>query len=151
MRNKIYAYMYIIFIAFIVSYFLNSSVDYFSGEDVSKQNDIIKMPFKALLIIAVIILPIIETLIFQHYIILFFRKIYVKKNQVILFPMLYSAIAFSLAHIYSIYYMIDTFIMGLYFAYAYIYILDKFKSKTHAFLVVLICHSLLNLHAVLTQ
>lgn len=148
-KNKFFLYILFVCTALLLSEFLNAFVDFLSGEDVANHNGIVKWSLQFQIIFGVILSPILETLIFQHYLISFFRKIYVKKPWSIFLPILISASAFSLAHLYSIYYIIDTFIMGTLFAYMYVAFLENFNSKFHAFGVVFICHFILNFKAIL--
>lgn len=89
-------------------------------------------------IVGVIVVPIFETLIFQVAIIkmcLFFRK-----NQIL--AIVISAFTFSLNHMFSAFYMIYAFTIGLYFGYLYFLTLRK---KSHPIMVLFSVHALFNL------
>ena len=87
-------------------------------------------------LIAVIVAPIIESLIFQYALIESIRQ----KIQPV-FACFFSAFAFALVHFYSIYYFLFALISGLIFA--YLYLLEK--SVIKSFLLVLTAHTLYNL------
>ncbi len=68
--------------------------------------------------LAVIIAPIIETLIFQHLVFLIFRKwIHIKNKYG--WAILVSSILFGLGHMYNVIYIIFAFLQGLTLAYCY--------------------------------
>ena len=86
--------------------------------------------------IAVLVAPIIETLIFQYALIESIRQ-KIKPS----YACLLSAFAFALVHFYSVYYFLFALIGGLTFA--YMYYLEK--SVIKSILVVLTAHILYNL------
>lgn len=77
----------------------------------------IELSLKVQIVLAVILGPIVETLIFQFYLIPFIGKLTDNKKL----PIIISALIFGLAHFTSIYYGIDTFIFGLIINTAYVY------------------------------
>lgn len=87
-------------------------------------------------LLAVILAPIIETLIFQYAIIETVRQ----KTRPI-YACLLSATAFALLHSYSIFYFLYALVSGLLFA--YLYYLEK--SEWKSFVIVLSAHCLYNL------
>jgi membrane protease YdiL (CAAX protease family) len=90
----------------------------------------------------VIIAPLIETLIFQSFILLFVNFILSKfKNESFLIPVFISAIVFGIYHNYNLTYMILGFIVGLVLASSYVIVL---KRKENPILIVAIIHSLVN-------
>ncbi|MGO5064710.1 MULTISPECIES: CPBP family intramembrane glutamic endopeptidase [unclassified Clostridium] len=93
-------------------------------------------------IYAIILAPLLETLIFQMGIIKFFSlSEKIKNNKLLL--IIISAFFFGLAHsIYSILYMICAFIAGILLAYSFIVYEDKEKS---GYWVTVIIHGLMNL------
>ena len=93
-------------------------------------------------IYAIILAPILETLIFQMAIIKFFSlSEKIKNNKLLL--IIISAFFFGLGHgIYSILYMICAFIAGILLAYSFVVYEDKEKS---GYWVTVIIHSLMNL------
>jgi uncharacterized protein len=89
------------------------------------------------------LVPFLETVIFQALIIELVKE-YLKRfrwNSNI-FPIIVSAIAFSLIHIYSLIYVVITFFMGLCLAYTYIIVK---KRKQNPILIVSIVHAFHNL------
>ncbi|WP_431357019.1 CPBP family glutamic-type intramembrane protease [Paraclostridium benzoelyticum] len=87
-----------------------------------------------------LIIPFIETFIFQYLaigIIRFIKKI--KDNNCLI--IIISAIAFSLSHYYNVLYIFYSFIMGIFLAYTYIL---YGKKNYHPFLMVMTIHALRN-------
>lgn len=99
-----------------------------------------EIPIVLLFLIVVIIVPIVETFIFQYLIIRILKKINFLKNRMVL-VMFISAVVFGASHTYSIFYMFITFISGLLLAYAFIVYEDK---KASAFWVTMAIHGLMN-------
>ncbi len=87
-------------------------------------------------LIAVILAPVIETVIFQYALIESIRQ----KIQP-LYACFFSALAFAFVHFYSVYYFLFALISGLIFA--YLYLLEK--SVIKGSLLVLTAHILYNL------
>ncbi|MFP4621479.1 MAG: CPBP family intramembrane glutamic endopeptidase [Bacteroidales bacterium] len=99
----------------------------------------------AVLFASVLLAPIFETFIYQFSVIKLFRWI-VKKtlwNFSIAIPV--SAVLFSISHSYSIYYQINTFLIGI--LYAVIFYLAQYRKDWPAFLVVVVLHASWNLFA----
>ncbi|MBP8067606.1 MAG: CPBP family intramembrane metalloprotease [Pedobacter sp.] len=94
------------------------------------------------LLIAVVLAPILETVIFQYALIESIRQ---KIKP--LYACFVSATAFALVHCYSVFYFLFAFISGLIFA--YLYYLEK--SVLKSFLLVLCTHFLYNLLVYLTK
>lgn len=94
------------------------------------------------LLIAVVLAPILETVIFQYALIESIRQ---KIKP--LYACFVSATAFALVHCYSVFYFLFAFISGLIFA--YLYYLEK--SVLKSFLLVLSTHFLYNLLVYLTK
>ena len=88
-----------------------------------------------------IIAPVIETFVFQKLPFLFLRK-YLNNSVIIII----SALLFSLAHIYSIRYVIFTFILGVFFAYFYYLRLNK-----KPYITIVIVHALYYIALFLTH
>jgi hypothetical protein len=86
----------------------------------------------------VIFVPILETLIFQVGIIQL--VLYFFENKKV--ALITSATLFALSHPYGIFYILYTFIIGLYFVYIYFLSLRK---NTSPFLTIFIVHALFNL------
>ena len=85
---------------------------------------------------AVIIAPLVETLIFQFLVIEFLYLTKIGKRKIVVI----SAIIFSLTHYYSIGYIFYAFSMGVIFSYSYVIR----KNATQAFLTVYAIHLLRN-------
>jgi membrane protease YdiL (CAAX protease family) len=90
--------------------------------------------------LAVVLVPFIETVLFQALII----KVNLKRSRgnSNIYPIIISAIAFSLMHIYSMIYVVTTFFIGL--CLATLYIIVK-KRKQSPILVVSTVHAIHNL------
>lgn len=81
----------------------------------------------------IILVPLIETLIFQTLIISVICKL-IKRSRNNFYPaIIFSAIAFSLNHSYNIYYMIYTFIAGTILAFAYY--IARYRKESAVLLV----------------
>jgi len=95
------------------------------------------------LFFAVALVPFFETAIFQAFIIELtkWHQRHLKWNSNI-YPIIFSAIAFSLIHVYSLTYVAVTFFIGLCLAYTYIIVR---KRKQNPILVVTIVHATHNL------
>jgi len=94
------------------------------------------------LVIAVIAVPLIETLLFQSLVIEIICRIIKRPRNNILLAVLVSSLAFALNHTYSLYYVIFTFFVGIIYALAYY--LGRYRKESAIILVFLI-HSLYNL------
>lgn len=112
----------------------------FNG-DVGGPKAITKLTIIPLIIVTSIIVPIIETFIFQFGIIRILEKFEITKNKPV-FMILISAIVFSLNHTYSYAYILDTFLVGVLLAYSFLIYANKNKNP---FLVVCVIHSVRNL------
>jgi hypothetical protein len=101
---------------------------------------------KAMVLFAAVILaPVFETIIYQFSVIKIIT--WVIKNTVWSFSIAISASAFlfALSHPFSIYYQINTFLVGL--LYAIIFLISQYRKDWPAFLVVLVLHASWNLFA----
>jgi hypothetical protein len=87
--------------------------------------------------ITVIIVPVIETFLFQYLIFTILDYYKIDKKYIILI----SGIIFGFTHYYSPFYIFYTIIVG--FLYAYIYLLCQLR-KEYPFLIVLMIHGLYN-------
>ncbi|QZY55029.1 CPBP family intramembrane glutamic endopeptidase [Crassaminicella profunda] len=80
-----------------------------------------------LFIFAIIIAPILETLVYQSFIISLCKQFkFLNKKIIIIFI---SALAFSLSHTYSLSYIFNTLFIGMILAYAYLVYEDKHQSS----------------------
>lgn len=102
-------------------------------------------------ILVVFIAPLIETSIFQYLLIVFILKhfSYRTKQIQIIFLLIISSLLFAFTHLYSFYYFIVAFIMGIYFG--YIALLSEFfrQKKINVFISVSLTHSMINLVAII--
>jgi len=99
---------------------------------------------------SIIIAPIIETLIFQVFIIELINKVF--GNKWLIRSILISGLIFGLLHYFNTYnlaYTLYTIFMGLFFA--FIYVIAKVRKDTIPFQITLICHFLVNLIAFLPK
>jgi len=124
------SYIVVILIAIMV-FFMKIDID---GPEVEE------VPVVLLFLIFVIIIPIFETFIYQFLIIRLLKKFNFFKSRKLL-VVLISAVFFGTGHIYSIYYVFFTFVLGLPLAYAFIIYEDK---KVSAFWVTTAIHGLIN-------
>jgi hypothetical protein len=102
-------------------------------------------------IMVVFLAPLIETAIFQYLFIVMLLKRFIKKvtlNYMLLLIMI-SSLLFAMIHIYSFFYFLIAFIMGLYLG--YITLLSEFfrEKKINVFISVFLTHSMINLVAML--
>jgi uncharacterized protein len=113
-----------------------------------KQNDHIffelqskEKSFVFIYIVPLIFAPVFETFLGQALPYYLLKKVSFisQKSSLILIA---SAIIFGLLHFYSLFYMIYAFLIGLVLMYAY---MVRVKNHKNAFLLVAICHALLNL------
>ncbi len=94
--------------------------------------------------IAIFISPLVETLVFQALPHKLYRKYYPNKYFVYLFV---SALFFGVVHRYSIYYMIATYVSGVFLLFYYDI---AYQRKENAVVVLSIIHGLINALAVLS-
>ncbi|MCT4634043.1 MAG: CPBP family intramembrane metalloprotease [Firmicutes bacterium] len=130
---------YIVVIPIIPLLSLLESSDMNGPESIKNAHPIIEF------IAAVGIAPLIETLIFQTAIFYFLRKIQFFNDRSCLI-ILVSALAFGMAHTYSILYILFGFLIGLILAYAYHLSYDRPNSP---FKIIVCVHALRNFIAFL--
>lgn len=149
--NKSFLIYIIIFS--ILSFFISESSEYFvntlADKNVGNDNPIHKDSINTKIILGLIISPIIETYLFQQSVLIFTRKLFDSYPYNYIVPIVFSALLFGIMHSFSIYYIIDGVIIGSWFAFIYLYMYDKFSSKTKAFLSTWFCHLFLNSIAIL--
>jgi hypothetical protein len=92
-------------------------------------------------VVAIIIAPLLETLIYQYAVIKLLRKVKILKNNNYIIILICS-ILFGLSHTYSLSYVINTTIIGIILAYSFI---TYEKKGIPPFLIVCAIHSLRNL------
>lgn len=151
MTNKfILTCLLFLIITFLVSEFSETLVNYIAKRNIAEDNDIVNQSLTVQIILGIILSPIIETIFFQQLPIHFTRKAIEGFPENYIFPVLFSALFFSFFHLFSIYYMLDGFIMGVCFAFSYLWTFDKYNSKLKAFIVVWLSHAFLNTIAILS-
>lgn len=94
------------------------------------------------LLIAVLVVPLIETLLFQALIIEIICKFIKRPRKNIWISVIASSLAFALSHTYSNSYIIITFLAGIILAFAYY--LGRYR-KEGAIILVFVIHSVYNL------
>jgi len=106
-----------------------------------------------LYVFAVIIAPMIETLIFQillikgFYIFLYiFLADKISENKILIYAIILSSIIFGGLHYYSHIYIFMMFVLGIFFGMIYYY---SDRKKIHPFFPIAIIHSLYNLTVIL--
>lgn len=88
---------------------------------------------------AVLIIPILETLIFQFSIIKFIQLVIRPKLINFWISVFASALCFGLVHNFSLYYQIITFFVGL--LYAFIFYISQYRKDLPALLIITIIHA----------
>lgn len=116
-------FTYLALIPFIPIYFLYEK---YIGEMGGISNSCEESIF-FLVILASIIAPLLETLIFQYGIIKILNRVNIIKDKKIFIGII-SASVFGLAHTYSLLYVFHTFIIGLLLSYSFIVYENKGKS-----------------------
>ena len=96
---------------------------------------------KEMLLLAVVLAPIIETLIFQLFLYRLINKTRINNTSIIIILM---SFVFSQAHWYHWLYVVASFINGLFLNYFYIYTYKK-KNELIAVLLTIVLHSSYNL------
>lgn len=113
-----------------------------------KQKDIIFIDFqndgKSIIIIfitTIILAPIFETFLGQYLPYILLRKVkYLSTRSHLI--LIISSLFFGLIHFYSLFYIVYAFFLGLILMYGY---MVRIKNDNRTFLLIAICHSLLNL------
>ncbi len=128
-----------IFSPYIIS-FLNLNG---SGKSFAEINDLQKIGEIEFFVISILIVPVLETVIFQSILlnvaIWLLKKI--KYNRFYI-PIIFSGVIFGLSHLYNLNYLISASIMGLVFAFTYRIFMVR---KGSPFLIVTGIHSISNL------
>ena len=121
----------------------------FSGDGDVLNNSAIELLEKdgkaVVLYTTVIFAPLLETFVFQFSIIKGFRLISKRTWVMIFLAIPISAVLFSFAHDYSIYYQVAAFFVGLIFASAFL--VGIYRKDWPAFFLVFMIHSCWNLFA----
>ena len=98
--------------------------------------------------IGVLVVPFVETLVFQTLIISIICNIIKRPKYSLYTSILISAMAFALNHSYNIYYILNTFLAGIILAFAYY--ISRYR-KMSATLTIFIIHSIWNSISFLTE
>lgn len=94
------------------------------------------------LLIAVVVIPLIETLLFQSLIIEVICRLIKRPRRNICIAVTVSSLAFALSHTYSVGYVVMSFLWGFIFAFAYYF--GRYR-KENAIMLVFVVHSTYNL------
>lgn len=137
------------FLGFILSEVSESLVNFLADKKIASENPISKDNLTTQILLGIIIGPIFETFVFQYLIPLNTRKVFESYPLNYIVPIFFSSTAFAFMHFFSIYYVIDGFIIGCFFSFTFLFILDKYDSKTKAFFIVWFVHIFLNTIAIL--
>lgn len=131
---------YIVFMLLLSYIIYIPLIPFFQNYDIGGTQFLINASFIGKLINGSLIIPFIETFIFQYLAIGIIRSIKkIKDNNCLI--IIISAIAFSLSHYYNVLYIFYSFIMGIFLAYTYIL---YEKKNYHPFLMVMAIHALRN-------
>lgn len=132
----------------LISYIIRISVhaikDIFNIPDIQFRERLINDKFDItvdFIIDALVIAPILETWLFQTLFFWIYKKSKVKKEIIVLV----SGLAFGLWHNYSIFYIIDTALIGCFFMYFYIL---RAEANNKPFYSTFAAHILINIMAV---
>lgn len=90
------------------------------------------------LIDTLLLAPLLETLIFQTLFFFLYKK-YIYNRTIIV---LLSSVSFAAIHYYSLFYIIDTFFIGIFFMYGYIL---RARSDNKPFISTFTAHAFINL------
>lgn len=96
--------------------------------------------------VSVLVVPFLETIVFQ--VIIIELLIWLRAKPLV--AIMVSAILFSLAHYYNVYYILAVFPSGFLLSYYY-YLLKIREDVLYALLLVTLLHALINLFAVLSS
>jgi len=133
-----------VFTVKLLSFLLNSFFQFYITNYLSKKmgpDSMIKSMESYFLFATKVIFfaPLLETLIFQYFLIEYVFVNKLKKYAIVL-----SALSFGLTHYYSIYYIILSFFAGLVLSYTYVFAKNK-NLKPSPFFIVFIVHLICNL------
>ena len=138
------------FVLCIISLFLKTLVFsfryIFNIQDISFRERLITQNFKisiGTIIDTVIIAPVLETLVFQSLFFIIMKRFNINKWIIILI----SSISFGVYHNYSIFYMINTSLIGFVFIYMYI---QRANAEKKPALSIIVAHSMINLIIIIT-
>ena len=146
LRKLLKANYFIFLLIFFLAVLLISFSGYlFNFPDYATENTVVdefkKYPVISYIMLTVILVPFLETLIFQGFVIEVIRLI-TRKKRWFCWSVSLSAFLFGIAHSYNIYYVFMGIIVGLLFALAYYLTIYRKESPV---LTVTIIHGLVNL------
>ncbi len=141
-------FLYAIFISVLnlgIKAFVHLVKFIFQIPDVQFNEELVNEKFEIsvnLIIDALVIAPIIETLLFQS--LFFFAYKHLKINKWIV--IIASSLTFSAIHDYSIFYIIDTALIG--FVFIFFYIL-RYEYNKNGYLSTVVAHFMINFFAII--
>jgi len=128
----------------LTSTFFSCIADLFGDSDLLSGADFSKFTKVEEFFMVVAVAPLLETLLFQ-YIPIKVVRLFVKDTH---YAIVGSAISFALSHYHNWFYILNTFLIGLIFGYAFI---ASEKRLYSPFLIVFFIHSLYNLYAFIVK
>lgn len=140
--NRITFVLVVTMVSFIVGFILSRVFGYFRESDITLLNFPDQEESMVMLFFSTVILtPLIETFLnqFLPYHLLKKIKYLSERNYLIL---LISALFFGILHMYSLFYIIFGFLLGIVFMYGY---MVRIKSDNKTFYLIAVTHSLFNL------
>ncbi len=146
-KNKINVYVFIIIVLIIqlsITRLFGLLAEIIKITNTFKGPDFSSLSNTEIFFIAVLIIPFVETLLFQYFPI----KIIGKMTKNILFPISVSAIFFGVNHAYNSLYIVTMIFSGALFAYSFVVAQN---CNWNAFWVVFSIHSLYNLFVFLER
>jgi hypothetical protein len=129
-------------VLYFVAFSFNFVISFIKAKDIiwidlSKKENSISLLFISPIIIA----PIFETFLGQYLPYYLLNKVkYLNERSYLI--LLASALFFGLLHLYSLFYILYAFILGLIFMYGY---MIRIKTDKNAFILIAISHSILNI------
>lgn len=149
LREYLLHLLILIILSYVVSELSESFVVNLAGRDVGRDNPVSETDMSVKILLGIVLSPLVETYLFQQSVLIFLRKLFEEFPYNYIVPIFFSALLFGIMHSFSLYYIIDGFIVGGWFAFMYLFILDRFNTKTKAFIAVWVCHLFLNILAIL--
>lgn len=147
-EKSIYSLFFMAIISHTTLSLVLNFIDYYLIKSDAFNDDIFKDFMNENLIIYILLtlflVPLLETLIFQTIVIEIILKI---NNKASILSIIISAFIFGLIHNYNAYYQFSAFLIGLFYAWIYLFI--KKNKKESAFLFLVLIHSTNNLIATL--
>ncbi|MEB3347812.1 CPBP family glutamic-type intramembrane protease [Aquimarina gracilis] len=141
----LYVFLFVFFILPI------EGIEYLFQIDSTQNNSIVHEieSFWVLLLVTIILGPVIETLVFQVFLIRAFIILgeisfgdKTNRNTILIVSIFLAAAIFGVLHFYSVFYTVSAFILGLYFGWIYYLCIQR---KAHPFFAIFVIHALYNL------